>query len=58
MLGGASGCGGLLLGQIVEKSVKNEQWELTLQEDNRISVFDLIQEQHEELHFKETVINM
>jgi intraflagellar transport protein 80 len=42
MLAGASGNGSLLVGTIVDKVLKNDQFELTLHEDNQIYVLDLI----------------
>lgn len=44
LLTAATGSGALLEGQIVDKTLMNDQWELTLQEDNRIQVVDLVNE--------------
>ncbi|EGR33781.1 intraflagellar transport protein, putative [Ichthyophthirius multifiliis] len=55
---GSCGSGHVIFGQVVERSLVYQNFEVNLIEDNKITVNDLINEMHEELDFKERVINM
>lgn len=55
---GAGGNGQVLLGHIADKAIQSHNWEVTLNEENKIHVTDLVNEVNEELDFKDRVINM
>lgn len=47
-----------MFGHVVERSITYDKWEITLTEDNKIQVVDLLDEMNSEFDFKERVINM
>ena len=55
---GAAGNGTVVFGHVVERSLTYDKWEITLTEDNKIHVVDLLDEMNQEFDFKERVINM
>ena len=57
MIAGAGGNGSVVFGYIVDKKLTWENFEIQLQEDNKIHVIDMIHEITEELEFKDRVIN-
>eukprot|EP01016_Furgasonia_blochmanni_P034705 TRINITY_DN3774_c0_g2_i1.p1 TRINITY_DN3774_c0_g2~~TRINITY_DN3774_c0_g2_i1.p1 ORF type:complete len:779 (-),score=217.27 TRINITY_DN3774_c0_g2_i1:42-2378(-) len=58
IIAGAGGNGNVLFGFLVDRSLTWENWEVKLNEDNKIVVFDMMNELTEELDFRERVINM
>ncbi|CAD8115923.1 unnamed protein product [Paramecium primaurelia] len=55
---GAAGNGSVIFGHVVERCITYDKWEITLTEDNKIQIIDLIDEMNSEFDFKERVINM
>ncbi len=58
MCAGASGNGSVIFGEVVDRQLNYENWEANLNDENKIQVTDLLNEIHEELEFKDRVINM
>jgi intraflagellar transport protein 80 len=58
ILSGAGGNGAVVFGYIVDKKLSWQNIEITLDEDNRIKVLDVIHEITEELDFRDRVINL
>lgn len=48
----------MIFGHVVERCITYDKWEITLTEDNKIQIIDLIDEMNSEFDFKERVINM
>jgi intraflagellar transport protein 80 len=57
-LAGAGGNGSVIFGNIVDKQLSWSNIDITLDEDNKITVNDCLHELNEELHFRDRVVNM
>ena len=58
IVSGAGGNGAVLVGHVVDKHLHNANIEVDLDEENKISVCDSVNELNEELEFKDRVVNM
>ena len=54
----AAGGNGTLVGEVVDRQIAYKNWEVNLNDENLIQVTDIVNEIHEELSFKDRVVNM
>ena len=58
IVAGAGGSGGVCFGQVIDRTIEWNKLSATLEENNRIRIYDVMSETYEDLDFRDRVIKV